>query len=45
MFLHLAVKRKFMQDGVLKICWWGTFIPPAGLDNILKAMKILQEKE
>lgn len=38
------VKREFMQDGVLNICWWGTFIPLHGLDNILKAMQILQEK-
>jgi len=37
-------RKIFMQDGVLKICWWGTFIPLHGLDNILKAMKILQEK-
>lgn len=39
----LVTSRKFMQDGILKICWWGTFIPLHGLDNILQAMKILQE--
>ncbi|MDJ0691592.1 MAG: glycosyltransferase [Xenococcaceae cyanobacterium MO_188.B32] len=42
---RLAHRRKFKQDGKLKICWWGTFIPLHGLDNILQAMKILQEKE
>jgi len=40
----LVLKRSFRQDGVLKICWWGTFIPLHGLDNILQAMKILKEK-
>lgn len=40
----LAVRRSFMQDGVLRICWWGTFIPLHGLDNILQAMKILKER-
>jgi glycosyltransferase involved in cell wall biosynthesis len=38
-------RRSFMQDGVLRICWWGTFIPLHGLDNILQAMKILKERE
>jgi len=33
-----------MQDGVLRICWWGTFIPLHGLDNILQALKILKEQ-
>lgn len=41
----LNLNRKFRQDGVLKICWWGTFIPLHGLDNILQAMKILKEKK
>lgn len=41
---NLSLKR-FRQDGVLKICWWGTFIPLHGLDNILQAMKILQGQE
>jgi glycosyltransferase involved in cell wall biosynthesis len=41
----LTLKRSFMQDGVLRICWWGTFIPLHGLDKILQAMKILKEKE
>jgi glycosyltransferase involved in cell wall biosynthesis len=39
---RLAHRRKFRQDGNLKICWWGTFIPLHGLENILQAMKILQ---
>jgi len=34
-----------MQDGVLRICWWGTFIPLHGLDNILQALKILKEQD
>ena len=37
--------RSFMQDSVLRICWWGTFIPLHGLDNILQAMKILKDKQ
>jgi glycosyltransferase involved in cell wall biosynthesis len=41
----LVLKRSFMQDGILKICWWGSFIPLHGLDNILQAMKILQQRE
>ncbi len=41
----LINKTSFMQDGVLRICWWGTFIPLHGLDNILQAMKILKERE
>lgn len=41
----LNLNRKFRQDGVLKICWWGTFIPLHGLDEILQAMKILKEKK
>lgn len=41
----LNLNRKFRQDGILKICWWGTFIPLHGLDNILQAMKILKEKK
>lgn len=41
----LAIKKNFRQDDVLKICWWGTFIPLHGLDNILQAMQILQKRE
>mgnify|MGYP002777002880 CR=1 FL=1 len=41
----LVSTRSFMQDGGLKICWWGTFIPLHGLDDILKALKILQKQE
>lgn len=40
----LSHQRKFKQDDVLRICWWGTFIPLHGLDNILQAMKILQRQ-
>ena len=41
----LISTRNFMQDGGLKICWWGTFIPLHGLDNILAALKILQKRD
>jgi glycosyltransferase involved in cell wall biosynthesis len=41
----LVLRRSFMQDSILRICWWGTFIPLHGLDNILQAMKILKEQE
>lgn len=40
----LVHQREFQQDGVLRICWWGTFIPLHGLDKILQAMKILQQQ-
>lgn len=40
----LTHQREFKQDDVLRICWWGTFIPLHGLDNILEAMKILQKQ-
>lgn len=33
-----------MEDGILRICWWGSFIPLHGLDNILQAIKILKEQ-
>jgi glycosyltransferase involved in cell wall biosynthesis len=39
---QLVHNRKNSDDGNLKICWWGTFIPLHGLENILQAMKILQ---
>jgi len=42
--LVLTHQRKIMIDGFLRICWWGTFIPLHGLDNILDAMKILNRK-
>lgn len=41
----LMLKREFMQDGILRICWWGTFIPLHGLDSILQAMKLLKERD
>lgn len=40
----LVHQKKFMQDGILKICWWGSFLPLHGLDNIIEAMKLLNEK-
>lgn len=40
-----SLRRSYMQDGVLKICWWGTFIPLHGIDKILQAMRILQKQE
>lgn len=39
---QLVRHRTWMEDGSLNICWWGTFIPLHGLENILQAMKILQ---
>ena len=40
----LASSNKFKSDNRLRICWWGTFIPLHGLDNILGAVKILQKQ-
>ncbi|PSB65198.1 hypothetical protein DSM107010_41920 [Chroococcidiopsis cubana SAG 39.79] len=40
----LLPNRSWMQDGKLNICWWGTFIPLHGLDNILQAIRILRER-
>ena len=41
----LVYKRSFKQDAWLRICWWGTFIPLHGLDNILQAIEILLRKK
>ncbi len=41
----LVHQRSFKKDGLLKICWWGTFIPLHGLDNILQAIEILSRKK
>jgi glycosyltransferase involved in cell wall biosynthesis len=38
------VRSNKTRDGTLRICWWGTFIPLHGLDNILQAMQILQQQ-
>lgn len=38
-------KSSWMQDGILRICWWGSFIPLHGLDNIFQALKILQQQK
>jgi glycosyltransferase involved in cell wall biosynthesis len=42
--ISIIRKRNFMEDRVLKICWWGTFIPLHGLENIIYAMKILKKE-
>lgn len=39
------VHQRIQPDGEFRICWWGTFIPLHGLDNILLAMKILKEQK
>lgn len=38
-------ERAFSEDKVLRICWWGTFIPLHGLDNILSSLQILSSKD
>lgn len=38
------VRSNQTRDDTLRICWWGTFIPLHGLDNILQAMQILQQQ-
>jgi len=38
-------KENYIQNRILRICWWGTFIPLHGLDNVLQTMKLLKEKE
>lgn len=40
----LIYKKNYEVEKAFKICWWGTFIPLHGLENILQAMKILQSK-
>ena len=40
----LAHQKQFKHDSFLKICWWGTFIPLHGLDNILEALKLVQKQ-
>lgn len=42
---RVAHRRKFQPDRVLQICWWGTFIPLHGLDNILQALEILSRQK
>ncbi len=41
----LTHSRKFREDGILRICWWGSFLPLHGIDNILKAIQILKHKD
>ncbi len=38
-----AYAREFMQDGVFRICWWGSFLPMHGLDYILIALNKLKQ--
>ena len=42
---QLVHNRNQITDNNLNICWWGTFIPLHGLENILQAMKILQANQ
>ena len=32
------------EGNVFRICWWGTWIPLHGLDNVINAIKLLSEK-
>lgn len=41
----LDYKKEKQAKGKLNICWWGTFIPLHGLENILQAMKILNTRK
>lgn len=38
-------QEKLTSKNSFEICWWGTFIPLHGLENILQALKILKEKK
>lgn len=40
----LTTKNAQPQNEVLRICWWGTFIPLHGLEHILAAMQLLKER-
>ncbi|MBE9076973.1 glycosyltransferase [Romeria aff. gracilis LEGE 07310] len=33
----------FKSADAISICWWGTFIPLHGLDNIIQAMQLLKD--
>lgn len=41
----LVHRRSRMCDGIFRICWWGTFIPLHGLENIIEAIRILKKNE
>jgi glycosyltransferase involved in cell wall biosynthesis len=38
-------RSSWKQNDVLRICWWGSFIPLHGLDNLFQALKILQQRK
>ncbi|WP_019503572.1 glycosyltransferase [Pleurocapsa sp. PCC 7319] len=38
-------QEKPVRKNRFEICWWGTFIPLHGLDNILQALKILKAQK
>jgi len=46
--LPLAVKRRRHADpthsDIFRICWWGSWIPLHGIENILRATKIVAQK-
>ena len=41
----LVSKKLHNSSEVLEICWWGTFIPLHGLDNIIEALKRLRQRD
>ena len=41
----LVHQKVFKENGILKICWWGSFLPLHGLENIIKAMELLKKTE
>ncbi|MEO0373867.1 MAG: glycosyltransferase family 1 protein [Cyanobacteria bacterium P01_A01_bin.17] len=41
---EITSQRYFCEDGIFRVCWWGTFIPLHGLDKILEAAQILQQQ-
>ncbi|HEY9771489.1 MAG TPA: glycosyltransferase [Coleofasciculaceae cyanobacterium] len=41
----LVHQKIFRENSILQICWWGSFLPLHGLDNIIKAMELLKKRE
>ena len=37
--------QKITRGGRLKVCWWGTYIPLHGLENIIKAFENLKNED